>query len=183
MNLKNFLQFIQESSEPRVEWDGAKLWFDKDTDFRELLGQGIWQFRTNELTEEEVFKLVKRLEQDLQVEAQPISLVPTGPVAQPRLTLYLSLDKWVLAEEVEDWSDRITDHLRKYADLFKSNAGGVDQILHRGGRDLTADQLVQLLTWAEDRGLSPNYLKDITEQIKKHPNWPEDITDWALGDW
>jgi hypothetical protein len=166
-----------------VEWDGAKIWFDNRTDFRELLGQGIWQLKASDTNEQEIFKTLRRLEKDLEAKAKPISLTFRGPVEFGIFTLYFSLDKLATVEEVDDWSDNVTDELKKYTDIFKSSAGGVDYILLRGGRDLTGEQLLQLLDWINGQGVSRNYLVDITEQIKKHPNWPEDITDWALGDW
>jgi len=183
MKAKRFQQFIQESAEPRVEWDGAKLWFGRDTDFRELLGQGICQLKASDTNEQEIFKMVRGLERDLQAKINPISLTVRGPAEFGIFTLFFSLDKEVPTSELSNWSDGVAEVLKKYTDIFKSNAGGVDHILQRGGNDITGEQLLQLLDWINNQEVSRNYLVDITKQIKEHPNWPEDLTDWTLGDW
>ena len=183
MKAKRFQQFISESAEPRVEWDGAKLWFGQDTDFRELLGQGIWQLKANDTNEQEIFKMVRGLEKDLQTKINPISLIPRGAEYLGIFTLFFSLDKRVPADELSDWSDGVAEVFRKHTDIFKSNAGGVAYILQRGGNNITGEQLLQLLDWINNQEVSRNYLVDITNQIKEHPNWPDDVTDWALGDW
>lgn len=48
-----------------------------------------------------------------------------------------------------------------------------------GNPDLTPEDLIALLEFAnsEEAGAAAK------EMIKSHPNWPEDMTDWALGDW
>lgn len=178
MKAKGFKEWIAEAR-VREDWTGAKLWFDQETDFRELLGQDIWQIRTHGTTEQQLKDFVRRLELDLDVAAQPIILTGTSNT----FAHWFSLDKRLLQETVGDWSDGLTDEVKRYIDVFKSNAGGVDKILDRGDDDLTEDQLVQLLGWVEGRGLSREFLESITLRIKAHPNWPEDITDWALGDW
>lgn len=178
MKAKRFREWIAEAR-VREDWTGAKLWFDQETDFRELLGQDIWQIRTAGITEQQLKDTIRRIELDFDVAAQPIILTSSPNT----FALWFSLDKRLLQEEVGDWSDGLTEILKKYIDLFKSNASGVDKILDRGGDDLTTEQLVQLMSWVEDRDLSREYLESITLRIKAHPNWPEDMTDWALDDW
>ena len=43
---------------------------------------------------------------------------------------------------------------------------------------LPADDLVWLNQWCE-----LNNHRDLSIKIKELPNWPGDLTDWALGDW
>ena len=178
MKAKRFREFIVETK-VREDWTGAKLWFDEETDFRELLGQDIWQVRTAGITEQQLKDFIRRLELDFDVVAQSIILTSSPNT----FALWFSLDKRLLQEMVGDWSDGLTDEVKRYIDVFKSNASGVDKILDRGDDDLTEDQLVQLLSWVEGRDLSREFLESITLRIKAHPNWPEDMTDWALGDW
>ena len=179
MKAKKFKEWILESRQPKVAWDGAKIWFDKETNFTELLGQDIWQIRTHEIDEAQLVNLIKQLERDLEVVVQPIILTSSPNT----FAHWFSTDKRVLPEDMEDWSDQLTGDLKKYIDIFRSNATGIDRILDRGGNELTEEQLVQLMDWVGDRGLNPDFLESITRQIKAHPNWPEDMTDWALGDW
>ena len=48
-----------------------------------------------------------------------------------------------------------------------------------GNPDLTPEDLIALLEFANDE----ETITAANEMIKSHPNWPEDMTDWALGDW
>jgi hypothetical protein len=178
MKAKRFKEFILEAT-VREEWDdGTKIWFDGETDFSELLGTTILQIRTHDILERQLFDLVNRVELGFNTKAKPI-ILNRGTYG---FSLWFSIDKQVEVSEIEDWSGSQTDEYKKYIDIFKSNASGVNKILNRGGR-LTSDQLVQLLNWVEGSGLARVFLEEITQRIKGHPNWPEDMTDWALSGW
>ena len=62
MKAKKFKEFILESRQPKVAWDGAKIWFNEETNFTELLGQSIWQLKASSTTEEKLFKILERIE-------------------------------------------------------------------------------------------------------------------------
>jgi hypothetical protein len=178
MKAKKFKEFILEAT-AREEWDGTKIWFNRETDFSELLGEAIWQIRTHDIPERELFDLVNRISLGFNTSVKPI-ILNRGTYG---FSLWFSVDSQIEISEMEDWSDSQTDEYKKYIDIFKSNASGVNKILNRGGNVITGDQLVQLLNWVDSRGLSRDFLEGITQQIKEHPNWPEDMTDWALSDW
>jgi hypothetical protein len=183
MKAKRFSQFIRESVKPYRETGGIKIWFDSDTNFTEVLSQGIWQLHANDTTELEIFKMIEQLEKDLNITTNPIILIPRGASFLGNFSFLFSVDSPVETEEMYYWSTGASEISQKSIDIFKSNASGVDSILNRGGRNITGEQLLQLLGWINSQELSRNYLVDITDQIKAHPNWPGDVTDWALGDW
>lgn len=184
MRAKRFKEWILEYRNPlsgsTTQWDDARIWFGPDTDFRDLLGSDIWQIRTSErLDESNLASLLQKLEERLEVRVQPIILQSTG-----NGVLWFSLDKPILAERMWSWADDLPEFFRKEIDLFKSNASGVDRILGRGGVTITTEQLVQLFRWIEENtSIRESFKTEILKQIKQHPNWPEDMTDWALDDW
>jgi len=52
--------------------------------------------------------------------------------------------------------------------------------LIRKWKDATVEDLVWLIDWCNQYG---DTFSDLVEKIKEHPNWPEDMTDWALDEW
>jgi len=94
-----------------------------------------------------------------------------------------SLQEWGSAVNLEEerLSPSFLTKIWKTADLsIHSSRNGWDaaQSLIAFGDNLPADELVWLDKWCELNGH-----RDLSIKIKELPNWPGDLTDWALGDW
>jgi hypothetical protein len=94
-----------------------------------------------------------------------------------------SLQEWGSAVNLEEerLSPSFLTKIWKTAGLsIHSSRNGWDavQSLIAFGDNLPADELVWLNQWCELNGH-----RDLSIKIKELPNWPGDLTDWALGDW
>jgi len=178
MKAKLFGEFILEAK-ARLEWDGATVWFGRATDFTELLSKEVWQFRLDNSSGPDMLGLMNGLGRELEVDPQPILLQDNGA----SFTLFFSIDKSLSPDWVFSWFYTTEQAKTQSGDIFKSNATLVDRLIKRIGADLTSEQLLQLASWIEDRGINPEWVEVVTRELKRHPNWPDDITDWTLGDW
>jgi hypothetical protein len=178
MKAKTFGQFILEGKS-RPEQDTALFWFGRETDFKKLLSKEVWCFRLTNTSKQELLGLIEELGRDLEVKVQPILLL----TEDHSITLFFSIDKRLSLDWVHSWFYTTEQAKTQSADIFKSNATIVDQLIKRIGVDLTDQQLLQLASWIKDRGILSDWVEKFTLELKNHPNWPEDITDWTLGDW
>jgi hypothetical protein len=122
-----------------------------------------------------------------------------SPVIEKRslwTTLWFRADRVLDREEVESAAETARVNYRGQGldiDCFQSSATGILTILNLVDDALTSDQLVELVEWIESNGeeyeavgrdkLDTAYAKQLIQKIKAKPGWPEDMTDWALGDW
>ena len=71
---------------------------------------------------------------------------------------------------------------------FSNHGLSIDSMTHgwqavntliRKWKDATTDDLMWLKAWCDQH----EDFSDLIDKLKEHPNWPEDMSDWALGDW
>jgi len=96
-----------------------------------------------------------------------------------------SLQEWGSAVNLDVDAARLSPsaltQIWKKAELsIHSSKNGWDaaKALIAFGNGIPADELVWLNQWCELNGH-----RDLSIKIKELPNWPGDLTDWALGDW
>jgi hypothetical protein len=196
MRAKTFTQFIGESLDLAYYGESksgnTRFWFTPESDMQEVLGEGLWQFRIQDSDLDLGLQVLESLESILGTQLHPV--IQSRGVAASfiwfRPARGLSDEEVRKAENVLDdrWSSM---HL--LPDVFLSNPNGVLEIINGAGKWLTADQAVQLVEWLNSKvdrdpawrrdKLDPDYLEKLVAKVKELPNWPEDLTDWALGDW
>ena len=189
MTAKRFKEFILESREPST--DGrAKLFFGPDSKIEDILGKGLLYLRTGGLDEEEkILEIMSKLGEVLEVNLIPVLVA--SEMGSTNLWFQADEEPSPVAIDAAYWKASNTLWgTFVFLDLEvspDSQAQRVGEFVEHGGRLLSADQLVELSVWLENAPIrdrrSPYYIDELVKKIKELPNWPEDWTDWALGDW
>jgi hypothetical protein len=197
MRAKRFSQFIRESWDSE-SWSSettaghTRFWFSEESDMAEVLGVGIWQVKIDDPDLDLGLKVLKSLSGILGTELHPV--IQSRGVHYS--VIWFRPARELEPRELRGAEDRLETLWRdKYLhpDIFLSNATGVSQLVNMTGEWLTTDQLVAIVGWLESKvddtdsfrrdKLDPEFLAQLIATIKKLGNWPEDLTDWALGDW
>jgi len=197
MRAKRFSQFIRESWDSE-SWSSetaaghTRFWFSEESDMAAVLGVGIWQVKIEDPDLDLGLKVLESLADILETELHPV--IQSRGVHYS--VIWFRPARVLAAAELREAEDRLETRWRDkylYPDIFPSNATGVSQIINLTGEWLTTDQLVAIVGWLESKvdlsdsfqrdKLDPAFLAQLITTIKKLGNWPDDITDWALGDW
>lgn len=192
MKAKRFKEFILESAEPNTDTEeGVRWWFGPDSDLREVLGTGLWKISTANREPDKPLEIMKNFAWLLQAELTPV-IEKRGLWT----IFWFRSSRELGKEEVEDALSTVKINFRGQGldiDCFKSSTTGVFWLLDQLDDRLTEEQLVQLVEWLEDNvedadrfgrdQLDREYVDKTILKIKALPNWPADMTDWALGDW
>ena len=191
MKAKRFKEFIVESAESNLDTEeGVRWWFGPESDMREVLGTGLWKLSIANRGPDKALEVMKGFAWLLQAEL--------SPVIEKRglwTNLWFRSDRELGKEEVEDVRVTVKINFRGQGldiDCFKTSTGIASVLLLVGDR-LTGEQLVQMVEWLEDNveagdtfnhdRLTREYADNTILKIKEMPNWPSDMTDWALEDW
>lgn len=183
MKAKKFKEWIRESREPNTDTEeGVRWWFSQDSDMREVLGTGLWKISTANRDPEKPLEVMKGYAWLLQAEL--------SPVIEKRglwTNLWFRSSRELEEKEVEEATTTVKINFRGQGldiDCYRSNDNGIYSILTELEDRLTAEQLVQIVEWLENLDQPDREWVDNTIlKIKRMPNWPSDMTDWALEDW
>jgi hypothetical protein len=191
MKAKRFKEFILESKEPNTKDDGIRWWFSEDSNMKDILGTGLWQLRIANRDRDRAVKVLQSFEWLLQT-----NLTPVIEKRSLWTTLWFRADRELDRGEIESAAETSRVNHRGQGldiDCFQSSATGIMTILNLVDDNLTSNQLVELVEWTETNieeypefgrdKLDAAYAKQIIQKIKAKPEWPEDMTDWALSDW
>lgn len=181
--VKGFSEWLVESKVTQTEVTGTSsssgwniLFYFQPGELAQILERkvlNLWVHRPR--SEGQAWSLLKKIAKSTGVEITPIleNLQDHGRSD----FIYFSVDPSLGKEFLNQAQSAIRAASQARAIAVPSKGLFVEYIL--SNPDLTPEDLIALLEFAnsEEAGAA------LEEMIKSHPNWPEDMTDWALGDW
>ena len=192
MKAKLFKEFILESTEPNTDTEeGIRWWFGPESNMQEILGTGLWKLSTANQDPDKPLEVLANFAWLLGTELTPV-IEKRGLWTSFWFRSGRELDK----DEVEEANSTVKINFRGQGldiDCYRSSDTAISFILNVLGDRLTEEQLIQMVGWLEDHAedtdiygrtkLEKGWVAETILKIKALPNWPSDMTDWALGDW
>jgi hypothetical protein len=184
MRAKTFLQFIAESRNTLdlVSGEQVNWWFDRDTDFTQILGDAIWMLSIENAVAGQTVEIMRMIEKLTGTDCRPLMEV----YGYSRATLYFSIQGQETAlPDTTRVGFELEPLLKGQAlmpSIYRANSIGISRIISTIP-SISTENLVSLAQWAEEHVREEHWHQKLLKEFKRHPEWPEDITDWALGDW
>ena len=181
--VKGFSEWLVESKVTRTESTNTSYFLGRKIQFyfqpgelAQILEGRVLNLRVHQpRSEGQAWLLLKKIAKSTEVEITPI-LENLQDNDRPDL-IYFSVDPNLGKEFLTQAQAAIREKGQARAISVPTKGLFVEYIL--GNPDLTPEDLIALLEFANDE----ETITAANEMIKSHPNWPEDMTDWALGDW
>lgn len=183
MKAKTFLEWIGESREmgnepERVgtsrEMHSTWSWYFKPEDLESILDQAVYHlFIHQPRSSEQVFSIFRRISKLTGLKCKPVlrDFSNTGHHDSIWFTVDGEMDD-DLFRKTKYAITQIASQSRVMSRLDPKEISMMIYHIIKNVDGLTPENLVMMSKFPE-----------MEKWASRHPNWPEDLTDWALGDW